>query len=221
MGQRLVITIKNEKKNLAKAYYHWSGYTSSGLQISNIAIQHHVYAIGQAVEFCTLQAIIKNTMKTTSEPLTQSLDLLTACSMLFRTRAGLSNEYDKATSTNPEIDAFVEAYPGVNYTIGVNRNDGIIGITKEGMTHLQEWSEADVIINIHSKTVNVSGLFFDYDDSNNEDDEDHMCTDIPETYDMTQISFEEFPKFVKTVTGAISDECYDFKYKNNHLGVIE
>ena len=159
MGQRLVITIKNEQKDLAKAYYHWSGYTSSGLQISNLAIQHYMEAVGQTAEFCTLQAI----MKTASEPINTSLDLLTACSMLFGTRAGLLNEYDKETDKNPEIDAFTEAYPSVNYMIGVNRNDGIIGITETGMEHLQKWSEADVIINIQTKTVDVSGLFFSYE----------------------------------------------------------
>ena len=217
MGQRLVITIKNEQKDLAKAYYHWSGYTSSGLQISNLAIQHYMEAVGQTAEFCTLQAI----MKTASEPINTSLDLLTACSMLFGTRAGLLNEYDKETDKNPEIDAFTEAYPSVNYMIGVNRNDGIIGITETGMEHLQKWSEADVIINIQTKTVDVSGLFFSYDDSDTEDDEEHMCTDIPETYDIAKISFEEFPKFVKTITDALSDKCYDFEYKGDHLGVVE
>ena len=32
MGQRLVVTIKKEKRNLAKIYYHWSAYTTSALQ---------------------------------------------------------------------------------------------------------------------------------------------------------------------------------------------
>ena len=221
MGQRLVITIKNDKQDLAKAYYHWSGYTSSGLQISNMAIQHYTEAIEKTAEFCTLQAISQTITKTDHVKLNQSMDLLTACSMLFGTRAGLSNEYNTETSKNPEINAFTDAYPGVNYMVSVNRNDGIISITEKGMENLQKWSEADVVIDIHNKIIDVSGLFFNYDDSDDENDEERMRTNIPETYDIEKLSFEEFPKFIKTIIGAILNRCYDFEYNGNHLGVIE
>ena len=33
MGQRLNIEIKKDSKVLANAYYHWSAYTSSALQM--------------------------------------------------------------------------------------------------------------------------------------------------------------------------------------------
>ena len=225
MGQRLVITIKNDKQDLAKAYYHWSGYTSSGLQISNMAIQHYTEAIEKTAEFCTLQAISQTITKTDHVKSDQSMDLLTACYMLFGTRAGLSNEYDTETAKNPEIAAFTDAYPGVNYMISVNRNDGIISITEKGMGHLQKWSEADVVIDIHNKIIDVSGLFFNYADSDDENDDEgnekHISTSIPGTYDIEKLSFEEFPKFIKTIIVAISNKCYDFEYNGNHLGVIE
>ena len=221
MGQRLVITIKNDKQNLAKAYYHWSGYTSSGLQISNMAIQHYTEAIEKTAEFCTLQEISQKITKTNHVKSDQSMDLLTACYMLFSTRAGLSNEYDTETTKNPEIAAFTDAYPSVNYMIGVNRNEGIISITEKGMDHLQKWSEADVVIDIHNKIIDVSGLFFNYTDSDDEDDEKHITTSIPGTYNIEKLSFEEFPKFIKTIICAISNRCYDFEYNGDHLVVIE
>lgn len=35
MGQRLNIEIRKDNKVLANAYYHWSGYTSSALELTN------------------------------------------------------------------------------------------------------------------------------------------------------------------------------------------
>jgi hypothetical protein len=39
MGQRLNLEIKTNDKVLANAYYHWSGYTTSSLEITKSAIQ--------------------------------------------------------------------------------------------------------------------------------------------------------------------------------------
>ena len=32
MGQRLVITVRKEQKDIAKIYFHWSGYSVSALE---------------------------------------------------------------------------------------------------------------------------------------------------------------------------------------------
>lgn len=39
MGQRLNIEIKDEGKVLANAYYHWSGYTSSALELIQLILE--------------------------------------------------------------------------------------------------------------------------------------------------------------------------------------
>lgn len=39
MGQRLNIEIKNQDKVLANAYYHWSGYTSSALELIQLILE--------------------------------------------------------------------------------------------------------------------------------------------------------------------------------------
>ena len=39
MGQRLVVQIEDCGKQLANAYYHWSAYTESALEITNDVIQ--------------------------------------------------------------------------------------------------------------------------------------------------------------------------------------
>jgi hypothetical protein len=40
MGQRLNIEIKNNDRTLANAYYHWSGYTESSLELTEAIINY-------------------------------------------------------------------------------------------------------------------------------------------------------------------------------------
>lgn len=40
MGQRLNIEIKNNKETLANCYYHWSGFTTSSLELTKIIIEY-------------------------------------------------------------------------------------------------------------------------------------------------------------------------------------
>lgn len=40
MGQRLNIEIRKDDKVLANAYYHWSGYTSSALGLTNEILEN-------------------------------------------------------------------------------------------------------------------------------------------------------------------------------------
>lgn len=43
MGQRLVITVKEKRKEIAKIYYHWSGYTVSAYYVAKDIIDYLEY----------------------------------------------------------------------------------------------------------------------------------------------------------------------------------
>lgn len=43
MGQRLVINIKNNGKDLANAYYHWSGYLAPAMDLVDILTNEDIY----------------------------------------------------------------------------------------------------------------------------------------------------------------------------------
>lgn len=212
MGQRLVITIKDENGLLAKAYYHWSGYTHSGLAITNIAVKHFESAVRTATSVMDIQRITNTNL--TEYDFMHRTKVATACYMLFATNAGL-----ETTETSPEDEAFKDMFPGCNYVVGVNKSDGLIAITENGMHELQIWSEADVIINIDTKSVNVSGLFFEYDPT--DDENENTLQKMELTENMNELSFEVLPEFTAKVVNAIKNKIYSFTCNDNNISAIE
>ncbi len=212
MGQRLVITIENNKKSLAKGYYHWSGYTRSGLITANMAVAAFEKSLNRAVENTTLLAITDKTL--TPEIIKDKIELLTACYMLFATDAGM-----QVTGEKSEQDVFNETFPNMNHSVGVNRNEGLVAITEEGMAGLQKWSEADVRINLDTKSVSVAGLFFGVGDNDDEEEnEDEEVMNIEGNLD--EIPFEDLNQFVEKVATAINNKIYTFSNNGDMLGAI-
>lgn len=215
MGQRLVITIESDKKSLAKGYYHWSGYTRSGLITTNVAVAAFEKSLNRAMENITLLAITDKTL--TPEIIKDKVELLTACYMLFATDAGM-----QMTGEKSEQDVFNEIFPNMNHSVGVNRNEGLVAITKEGMAGLQKWSEADVRINLDTRSVSVDGLFLGVD---NNDDEEEECENKDEEVmsiegNLDEIPFEDLNQFVEKITTAINNKIYTFSNNGDMLGAI-
>lgn len=213
MGQRLIITIQNKEQTLAKAYYHWSRYTTPGLLLGCTAVDHYAEAIAQTTaKYVNLYAFDKEMV------VENKINTLVACLMLFGTGAGLMN--NPKTDTAPEIDAFVTHYPVINYMIATNHSDGLIAITEKGMEQMQKYSEADMTIDIHSKCVDVSGLFFDMaEEENDVDKKPYEKAAIPEEYDLERITFDQLIPFTDTIISAIMDnDCYEFSYRDKRLG---
>ena len=206
MGQRLVITVKDENKELAKAYYHWSGYTASGLAVTSTAIQHLEYAAKNAISSMSIQRITDKTL--TDDDIKNRTSLLIACNMLFSTNAGME-VYSK------EDEAFKALFPECNYMTGINRSDGLVAITDKGMENIQKYSEADVIIDIDNKTADVSNLFMSCDP---EEDDDNNVMDL--VGNLCEMPFEDLPQFANTVINAISNRIYTFKNNDEILWAI-
>ena len=121
MGQRLVVTIERADNPLAKLYFHWSAYTGDALYVTR-DIVHCIY---------------NHKDETDKEML---LRLIRFC----EERGGC---IDGGTD-HQEAKYIMQLYPNEKFKEDGSRSDGLIALSKEGMTEMQRWSEGDVYINL-------------------------------------------------------------------------
>ena len=128
MGQRLVVTIENNEKEIAKIYYHWSAYTYSALLET------------QKIIGC----IYDHKDEAESELL---LRLIRFCENNGGGINGVKEEFEYIQSLYPDETFMTEGY---------SRNDGLIALSKNGMASMQDWSEGDVFINLDTERASFS-----------------------------------------------------------------
>ena len=185
MGQRLVVSIQNNGKELATVYYHWSAYTVSALW-----------------EASKLVKCIFNHQDETEEEL--KLRLIRFCE---ENGGGINN--------NEEEFKYIESlYPGeVFKRDGYSRNDGLIDLSESGRSESHSWSEGDVEIYIDEERINngVFGWFQDYEayceevKSWGKDYEDEIVKfeDIPDIgYDLGDIAIEDIDNVIAALEKA-------------------
>ena len=127
MGQRLVVTIEDNHKQLAKIYYHWSAYTVSALYETKKIIN----------------CIYNHKDETESELL---LRLIRFC----EDNGGGIDGTDNAS----EYKYIQSLYPNETFkTEGYSRSNGLIALSEKDMTEMQGWSEGDVFINLDTDEV--------------------------------------------------------------------
>lgn len=177
MGQRLVITIENMGREIAKIYYHWSAYSFSALRET------------QKV----LNCICDGEDKSESELL---LRLIRFCE---KNGGGIR-------ATNEEFEYIKNLYPNEIFkTDDYSRNQGLIALSENGMAGLQSWSEGDITIHIDkdriSNSVYCDYTIDEYNEERQEWDENFEpltlddITDIG--YDLGDISFEEIDDVIE------------------------
>lgn len=162
MGQRLVVTVQKNNRDLAKIYYHWSAYTTSAL-----------HEVGKLVHG------IKADKDLADKEL--QLRLIRICE---ENGGGIdggtgSLEYEWITRLFPD-----EKFEGKN----ISRNEGLIAISEDGMCDMQECSEGDIIIDLDACRIlnSVYHAFSSIEDYNSyvmEElglDEKKLEEDIPE-----------------------------------------
>ena len=125
MGQRLVITIKKDERDLAAIYYHWGAYTCS-------ALLHTKEIIG---------CIYNHKDETEDQMLLRLIKFLEENGGGIR---GATEEYDYIRAKYPNETFKTEDY---------GRNNGLITLSPEGIKGLQYWSEGDVDILLDDDTV--------------------------------------------------------------------
>ena len=124
MGQRLNIEIVSNGKILANAYYHWDAYTGISLRRTDD---------------------ILNKLNERKESVKDDLDL--AIKLLEFTGAGINAVERNYILADPELSKYLP----INNC--VDRNEGVLSITQEGMQDTRYWEETRVTIDIGKRTV--------------------------------------------------------------------
>lgn len=185
MGQRLVITVRNNGEELAKIYYHWSAYTVSALW-----------------EASKLAACIYNHKDETEKEL--KLRLIRFC---YENGGGISGE-------DYEFEYIRNMYPDEIFKEdGYSRSNGLISLSKKGMQEAQGWSEGDIYFDIDDETI-INGVFCGWDNiedyneevrSWGEDYEDELLKfeDIPDIgYDLGTIAVKDIDNVITAIEAA-------------------
>ena len=185
MGQRLVVTIKNNGEDLAKIYYHWSAYTVSALW-----------------EASKLVKCIFNHKDETEREL--QLRLIRFCE---ENGGGISGDAY-------EFEYIEKMYPNEIFKKdGYSRNNGLISLSERGMQESQDWSEGDLDILIDEEMIN-NGVYCYWDsleDYNKEvqswgeeyEDEVLELENVPDIgYDLGYISIENLDNVINALEAA-------------------
>ena len=185
MGQRLVITVRNNGEELAKIYYHWSAYTVSALW-----------------EASKLAACIYNHKDETEKEL--KLRLIRFC---YENGGGISGE-------DYEFEYIRNMYPDEIFKEdGYSRSNGLISLSENGMQEAQGWSEGDIYFDIDDETI-INGVFCGWDNiedyneevrSWGEDYEDELLKfeDIPDIgYDLGTIAVKDIDNVITALEAA-------------------
>lgn len=183
MGQRLNIEIVSNEKLLANAYYHWDAYTGMSLQRTDD---------------------ILNKLNEIKESVKDDLDL--AIKLLESTGAGINAEEKNYILADPKLSKYLP----INDC--VDRNEGILSITKESTQNTRYWEEGRVIIDIGKRTI----LFRIYWELTKEDyldeyyDMEHYEQLPTIDYDLQkEIPFDKFEELKNLYTSTI--DTYGFK----------
>lgn len=120
MGQRLVVIIQTDKKDIMKVYYHWSGYTISALE-----------RVAPLVKICKESKGVDNVR-------------LNIIKYLEAFNGGIVEK---------DAEYIKKKYPGTKFSPASNRNEGLVACSQSEMEYLQNFSEADIIINLDNKLI--------------------------------------------------------------------
>lgn len=185
MGQRLIITVRNNGEDLAKIYYHWSAYTVSALW-----------------EASKLAACIYNHKDETEKEL--KLRLIRFC---YENGGGISGE-------DYEFEYIRNMYPDEIFKEdGYSRSNGLISLSEKGMQEAQGWSEGDIYFDIDDEMI-INGVFCGWDNiedyneevrSWGEDYEDELLKfeDIPDIgYDLGTIAVKDIDNVITALETA-------------------
>lgn len=134
MGQRLVITINKNDKDICKLYYHWSAYSFSALKET------------QDVVNC----IFNHKDETESEML---LRLIRFCEASGGGIDGVKEEFEYIQSLYPN-EVFKKD--------GYSRSYGLIALSESNMQRMQDMSEGDITIDLDEEKI-YNGVFCYYD----------------------------------------------------------
>lgn len=193
MGERLNIEIKENGNVLANAYYHWSGFTSSSLELTEMI----------------LNEINTNNIKDKSDSIAYAIKLLDV------TGSGLAHdEVEYAKTIIEDFDKY-----GFNECTG--RNDGLTCVSKNGMESTERWEEHRIEINIDTNKIKLDNVIYIYTEeeykSNYDEDVPKNLVELNIIDDLSDISFEKFIEMKEIINKLIEGRIYVVKM-NGKIG---
>lgn len=170
MGQRLVVTIKDNDKPKMKIYYHWSGYTGSafdvlvGLWFNCIKPLKEEHKNTDEILLGIIRYLEGNVDAEHKKWLdTYFPDQMTSC----HGGVGWFNKESKLGSDeklpNTELEYIQSLYPGETFSKDVDRNNGLVYMSEDGMADAQMWSEGDASIDLATDEIR-NDIHWVYDD---------------------------------------------------------
>lgn len=160
MGQRLVVSIKDKGVDKMKIYYHWSAYTASTFEELNKLWNDCIKPLkkaGKSTEEILL-GIIKYLEGDVDETFKSWLEKLHPEQAIRSCHGGIgyfnkdSKWDDKVQKPNLELEYIQSLYPGETFSTDVDRNNGLVYMSKDGMEDAQSWSEGNASIDLYYET---------------------------------------------------------------------
>ena len=174
MGQRLNVEVCYDGEVLANAYYHWSAYTSTSVAILEDVIE----AYNNRTEINPLRVAIE---------------------ILQHTGAGV-NENERTRITDDKDGK----YAGIEFQDAVNRNEGVLAVTEEGIKETRRWEEGRVTVDIGTEEFTFDVMWHmsdeEYEDARELGDAWKLSTVENTGFDFTApCKFCDFDKVVKVI----------------------
>ncbi len=183
MGQRLVIEIKEGDTVLANAYYHWSGYTETSLNLLN-------------------EVMNKGILNNIPIKFSKGDEQLYAIKLLETTGAKILEEDLKITTLK---------FPMNEFETSKNKTEGLIAFSEKNINKNMDSAEAIISIDLKSRTIDIGGIY-NYENLDelqemaNEDEEDLNIAIID--FNITEISFEDFKNRFEDIKKLIENHEY-------------
>lgn len=176
MGQRLVLSVRTQAREgvLVNVYMHWSAYTGSSIEVANQFIE----AYGNWARLNPEEKRVFT--KKDVDSVARQKEIITMLMMDcwpgahpggFGAKDGFV-EYDEMEDPDADEKHATEVkmwmvgngMPNLAARLqdkfSYNRNEGLIGITKNAIEDYQSWSEGDVDIMIDEDTGDIAELYF-------------------------------------------------------------
>ncbi|MEG0165720.1 hypothetical protein [Anaerorhabdus sp.] len=192
MGQRLNLEIVSKDTCVANAYYHWSGYTSSSLELTFEALKKY-----------------SKEEKRMDETFMNAIEMLLSTGATFTVNEKMV--YDSIQFTDmlgQVIDKKI-----LEISDKVDRSNGLISVSSYGIFDTRCWEEARVQIDICNKQIKFGSAYKIDEDDLSDIKDINGITKL--NFDLNAIPFESFQTFKMFLEDLIKKQIYIFKDIND------
>ena len=200
MGQRLVIQLEENGNPLANAYYHWSAYTESAIDLINDVIEYLNDAPTKDGTFISFNE--GNKFKATWA--------------LFMTGARFNDdEVREMQNVNVNMQDFRFVFDGTE----VDRNKGLLFVTEKGMEDTIGWAESIVYVDIVTGDIDFGVMWSE----NTEDYVERMTYDgeSPAIDDFPVLNCPEYPNYFDDSWNQFSNNVKHILSQHQYCAVSE